>query len=255
MIQSVEKAMKILSQVADGYPDPVTLQTISEKTNIHKSTCVHILETLCEEGYVRRISHSLGYALGAQTFCLTRYGKFEEDLISICHPLLRWLSRKTGKTALLAVVENRQKYIIDYVDGGRNLFSRAASIREDDVYRTATGRVILSRMSEEELREHWRICGAPRPGEWPEVDSFEALCRELKTVKRQKVVKTATLMGGMWHLGYAAEIHDARKTCGAIGVGFHIPPEEFPFPEQTENEICRNLTRCAEEACRRLSYH
>ena len=255
MIQSVEKAMKILSKVADGYPEPVALQVIAAQTGIPKSTCAHILETLCAEGYLRRVSHLRGYVLGAQTFCLTRYGRFAEDLTAICHPLLKWLSRKTGQTALIAVVENCQKYIIDSVDGGNNLFQREANIREDDVYRTATGRVILSRMSEEELREHWRVCGSPVSQEWPEVHSFEDLCRELYEIRKQRVVKSAIWMNNAWHLGYAAEIHDSQRTRGAIGVGLHVTDAEYPIAPSMEEEIIRYLKRCAEEVCRRLCYH
>ena len=41
-----------------------------------------------------------------------RFGKYEESIISICSPILKWLYKKTGKAVILATIKKDQKFII-----------------------------------------------------------------------------------------------------------------------------------------------
>ena len=75
MINSVHKAMNILSIISDAENKPVTLTEISQKSGINASTCAHIISTLSEDGYVERVSHREGYILGPETYILTRFGQ------------------------------------------------------------------------------------------------------------------------------------------------------------------------------------
>ena len=172
MIQSVHKAMRILSVIADGKSAPVSLAHIAAETGWPKPTCAHIVETLCRDGYVQRVSHSEGYRLGPALYHLTRYGRYDEELISLCHPVLKWMERTAQATAILTVVENRQKFIIDYVDTEQKMFPEYQQIRTDNLYRTATGRMLLSRMDRRQVEEIYRQYGNPAAGEWDEVTSW-----------------------------------------------------------------------------------
>ena len=142
MIQSVQKAMEILRVVSDGKNHPVPLMEIAQKTGYPKPTCAHLLETLCHDGYAERVSHAEGYRLGAAAYYLTRYGSFEQPLVSLCRPVMRWMERKTHATVILSVLRNRQKFIIAYADTEQNLLREHPSICMDDLYRTATGRAM-----------------------------------------------------------------------------------------------------------------
>lgn len=52
MIQSVKKAMDILTVLSATPEVPIPLGELAERTNINKSTCAHIVDTLCESFYV-----------------------------------------------------------------------------------------------------------------------------------------------------------------------------------------------------------
>ena len=96
MIQSVGRALDILMTVSDMRGEPVTLGTIAQKTGIHASTCAHLVQTLCEKGFLSQVSRTSGYILGAYAYYLTRYKTFHKELIETCNPALKWIQRRTG---------------------------------------------------------------------------------------------------------------------------------------------------------------
>lgn len=152
MIGSVQKTLKILTTISKGKNRPVSLSYISTVTEINKSTCSHIISTLESEGFVKKISHAKGFVLGPATYCLSRYGKYENEFVSICQPLIHWLHKKTGYSVILAVVEGSKKYTIDYIDTENKILPEISEIMPDDIYRTATGRIIMVNMDKSDIK-------------------------------------------------------------------------------------------------------
>lgn len=250
MIQSVHKAMRILSVIANGKSAPVSLARIAQETGWPKPTCAHIVETLCQDGYVQRVSHSEGYRLGPALYHLTRYGRYDEELISLCHPVLKWMERTAQATAMLAVVENGQKFIIDYVDTEPKMFPEYQQIRKDDLYRTASGRVILSRMDRAQAEEIYRQYGAPPPGAWDGVTSWDSLCRELERIRSQP---TASVQNAST-TGIACALMHGSVCLGAVGLGWlHDSLTEEALRVQRRRAE-QTLLRGTREIERRLSY-
>ena len=68
MIKSVKKAMDILTILSNSGETPISLAELAEKTNLNKSTCSHIVDTMCEELYVERVSRKEGYRLGPWSY-------------------------------------------------------------------------------------------------------------------------------------------------------------------------------------------
>lgn len=254
MINSVKKAMDILKFISDNPRGGISLKKISEETGINKSTCVHILNTLLYDGYVVKISQSKGYQLGPASFCLTRFGNFDEELIGICRPILRWLRKKTNRTVLLAVLESEQKYIIDYIDYDEKFFSKNIRIFEDDIYRTASGRIMLSNLPKEKIYEIYKRYGNPSRDSWENINSFEELCAALKKIRNSRVVKAYSKAGDVFHCGYAKGIFKNGECVGAIGIAEVLKSEEEidEYMNNNDNEIL--LVRAAKEIDRRLDY-
>jgi len=122
LIKSIRKCMHIMSVISDNRGKPVTLSKISEATRLPKPTCVHILQSLIEDGYVEQISHTAGYALGPSTFYLTRFGKYNQSYVTVCRPIIKWLHKQTGYTTLLAIIQGHKKYVLDYVNSDLGRF-------------------------------------------------------------------------------------------------------------------------------------
>lgn len=246
MILSVQKAMKILAVIANVKNTAVPLKKIAGETAIPKPTCAHILETLCHDGYVRRISQSMGYVLGPALYHLTRYGRYEQELVSLCRPVMQWMEQKSHATVILSVIQNNQKFIISYADQEQNLLKEHARIRTDDIYRTATGRAILSHMDRAEVKAIWEEHGAPPAGHWDEVTSYEALLKALKQLQGKEIIAVRDQQT----IGYACPLF-RRTTCiGAIGLAWKARLDEA----HPEERLRRILQKGAAEIQRRLSY-
>ena len=129
MIHSVHKAMQILTVISDGKGEPVSVAEIAERTAFPKPTCAHLLATLREDGYVKKVSHTAGYVLGPSTHYLSRYGRYENEMISLARPVMRWMEQKTHATVVLAVIQNGHKYIIEHLDNEQNLFADHPTIK------------------------------------------------------------------------------------------------------------------------------
>lgn len=256
MINSISKCMQILSCISDHHGQPVSLKEISEKTDIPKPTAVHILNTLIADGYVNRISHSKGYVLGPSLFYLTRFGKYNDSFISICHPVMKWLNTQTGHTIILAVIHGGKKYIIDRIDSQHHLLEKDGDILTDDIYRTATGRVLLSNMSQEDVLEIYNRYQAPTEREWKQVNSFETLKTELSKILPKDVVKTSEIntKDGSILYGYARALYAGINCVGALGLAAKYDSNNIELSTYEESEITKKLNRAVIEINRRLKY-
>ena len=253
MVASIQKAIKILTVVADSNGTTTPLYKISEQTGINKPTCSRIVGTLVHEGFLVKISHSKGYVLGPAAYCLSRFGRYKSDLISTCRPIMQYLYNTLGHCVVLAVIEGNTKYLIDYIDDG-TIFKQKQKIRKDDIYRTATGRAILKNMTKDEVVAVWQKYGKPSESEWAEIDSLDALL-EYREKAECKIFSTRSLLScGSVSLGYAASISQGTKCVGAIGVAVKIrQSEEKAFAANDEKNIKEFLLKGASLISKKLS--
>ena len=245
MIASVQKAMNIMSVISNGRATPVTLNEIATKTGYPKPTCSHILQTLCFEGYTEKVSHSAGYIIGPATYCLTRYGRYEEELISICSPVLRMMEKKIGCAVILSVIQSEKRFIIDAADSGHKILKNNETISEGEIYSTATGRAILAEADFETLKKVYEKYGAPTEKEWKGVCDFESMLVALKEIRKNNVVIKEGKDGAV---SFATAVFRDMECVGSIGF--------YAFIKSTEHKksLCRILLGGAKEIQRRLNY-
>lgn len=256
MIQSIKKALNILSVLGEAKNEPVTLKSISEITGYTKPTCAHILETLCDEGYAESISRFGGYILGPTAFCLTKWGRYGEELISISSPILRWMAKKSDTHAVFAVIKSRRKYVIEYADSDVFYDKNSTRITVDDIYRTATGRAILAYMDKKSVSEIYDKYGPPQNDHWNSVTSYETLILELEKLKKQKIIISGIENGRYTYgyIGFAIPIFHKRKCLGAVGLAYDTKGLTRLLDTEREALIKNVLMRGAAEIERRLSY-
>ncbi len=253
MIKSVQKSLKVLKLLSDYPSECVPLKVISANTGIEKSTCHHLLETLCAEGFVLNVDSAGKYTLGPEAYLLSRFGRYNESFVSVCHSPLAYLARKTEKTVLLAVFVNDRKFIIDKIDPSKYFFAHSAKIFTDDIYRTATGRILLSHLTRDELHGFFCKFGAPESKEWDGISSFEQLRDALTSIRQQPFVKTQRQVSdNLIHVGIGKAIFKGRKCVGAIGLAYsEITPSDTPALHQAELKL---FLRTADEITRRLNF-
>ncbi len=256
MILSVQKAMNILSILSNAKNQPIPLMELAARTGYPKPTCAHLLETLCHDGYVVRVSQTKGYLLGPSLYCLTRYGRYGEELVALCRPIMRWMERNTHATVVLSTIQSHHKFIIDYADTEQNLFGGRPKIRTDDIYRTATGRAILAHTDRETVRAIYEKYGDPLPGHWDEVTSYQSLLTALDRLRGQAVILSGVEEGVISHhtIGFACPIFQKKSCIGAIGLAWKAPSEDHVLSAEVQNQMSSVLRKGTLEIHRRLSY-
>lgn len=251
MIKSVHKAIMILNILSEAGGNSVPLGVISQKAKINKSTCSHLLETLIEDGYAVKISASRGYILGPAAYCLRNFGSYKDNMVSLCRPILKYLYKNLRRYIVLAVIEGKEKYIIDYMEDGEN-FSQKKNIRRDDIYRTAAGRAILLNMCDSEIMSLFERLGPPRNNDWNEIKSPEDIFELKKKINKKQIITTRKLDETKLSLGYALPVYDNTGCAGALGVAVYIHIDDEKNFENEEIKIKTLLTKAATEITRRL---
>lgn len=251
MIQSVSRALDILTIVSDNRGKPIKLNAIAEKAGLNGSTCTHLVQTLCEKGFLSQVSRSAGYVLGAYPYYLTRYRTFQRELINTCNPALRWIQRRTGQTAVLAILLDAEKFVISYAEDGKEILQERGDLYRGNIYDSATGRAMLSAMRHGDLVQLVQKIGLPRESDWPGIRSMEDLERNLRILAANKVVCIENTLDGKYDAIYGISILAPRTNHCAIGL--HVR-QDTP-PTEAERSCYREaLLSGAKEINRRLRF-
>lgn len=246
MIKSVKKAMDILTVLSATSEKPITLQMLAERTGMNKSTCAHIVDTLCDTLYVERVSRTQGYRLGPWAYMLSRYGRYQNTLVSISTPVLKWLYAKTNATVFISVVCNGYKYIVYHIDKAGILPMSDGSIIQGFLETTATGLLLMAHMDAETLNH-----ALSHP---PEEDSpYPSLSAEELQIILQKIradeyaYRSVDLHRTQ---SYAFGVSLQGSVVAAIGI---LYPNAFDSAEY-RSDILKAGKKAAKEIGRRLEF-
>lgn len=247
-IKSVKKAMDILTILSASAEEPITLHELAEKTGLNKSTCSHIIDTMCESFYVERVSRKEGYRLGPWAYMLSRFGGYQNTLTKTSVPIMRWLRSKTEATVFLSVSCNGRKYITYYIDPERLMIGMddLQPVSEGTIFQgymesTATGLLLMAYMSAEMLERVLSWSGkGPRPS--PE------LSEKLKKIRADGFAHMSVEIQHTQSYGF--RVTKGSRTIAAIGV---LYPDRLDTPEYRAN-IIKAGHAAAVELSRRISF-
>lgn len=251
MIQSVSRALDILTIVSDNRGKPVKLNAIAQKVGLNGSTCTHLVQTLCEKGFLSQVSRSAGYVLGAYPYYLTRYRTFQRELVDTCNPALRWIQRRTGHTALLAVLVEGEKFVISHAGDSKDILQERGDLYRGNLYNSATGRAMLCTMRHSELAELVHKIGLPSQEDWPGIESLEDLERNLRILAGKKVICIEHNAPDRYDAIFGISIRTPRLSGCAIGLHVH---QDTPPTEEENLRYREALLSGAKEINRRLRF-
>ncbi|HEX3782302.1 MAG TPA: IclR family transcriptional regulator [Pseudonocardiaceae bacterium] len=140
MSQSLDRALAILSELADG---PRTLDQLAETIEVHKSTVLRLLRTLEARQFVQR-SDQRHYRLGVTLFDLASRALEDRDVRRLVEPALRELNTSTGHTVHLASYEAGEVVYIDKFDGQHSVRMYSRIGRRAPLHCTAVAKVLLA---------------------------------------------------------------------------------------------------------------
>ncbi len=149
---SVKKAFGILKVISDSATG-LGISDLSKKLKIGKSTVHGITTALEEMGILVRDPIYKRYTVGFSLLelCRTAYGKIE--LKDLARKPMERLMEKVGETVFLGVLNGDHVTIVDMVESRNEMKITSPPGTRLPLFAGSTGRVLLSQVGKEELRE------------------------------------------------------------------------------------------------------
>jgi IclR family KDG regulon transcriptional repressor len=150
-IQVIDRATQILD--CFGFDDrELSLQDISRRTGLHKSTAHRILIALRHNGLIQQNSATGCYHLGIKLFKLGQQAVSRLNLRDIARPFLEKLMEATKETVHLATLDEDQVFYLDKVEGPHALRMPSRVGRHIPPHCTSLGKAMLSCLTDVEVK-------------------------------------------------------------------------------------------------------
>ncbi|WP_130864366.1 IclR family transcriptional regulator [Bacilliculturomica massiliensis] len=154
-VQSLERALTLLEQLALNHPSGATLTELASETSLNKTTAYRLLATFISFGYISKDLNGT-YRLTRRLLELGGTAMPDRDLLTVARPYLDNLSDFCGEAVHFVVPEGPNILYIYKVDSGVNSVRMASSVgKTAPMYCTAVGKSILAAMSVQETEEIW----------------------------------------------------------------------------------------------------
>ncbi len=150
IIQSVERALQILDLFNEQATE-LKITDISKLMGLSKSTLHSLLKTLQLHGYIDQNPENGKYRLGMK---LVERGHFVVGSIDIRQKAKSWLtalSRDTGQTTHLGILDGREGVYIEKIEGKLAAIAYSRIGRRLPVHATAIGKVLIAWLDDAEL--------------------------------------------------------------------------------------------------------
>jgi DNA-binding IclR family transcriptional regulator len=143
---SVERAMRILVELADG---PTTISELGRRLDVHRTTSLRLLRTLEEQRFVRRTDDG-SYQLGPRMATLAAAALEGLDIRDLAARHLRDLGSSCGQTVHLGALEGDRVVYLDKVESRHavRMYSHIGALAP--VHATGIGKAILAHLPERE---------------------------------------------------------------------------------------------------------
>lgn len=115
---SLERALVLLKAI-EQTPGGLRNTDINRRLKIPKSTCSYILSRLEREGYLIKDELSKRYRIGLAPVALAHGALREVGIRTVAEPALYKLTRQTGLSAGIGVLERGRVLLVDRVEGPR----------------------------------------------------------------------------------------------------------------------------------------
>jgi IclR family transcriptional regulator, KDG regulon repressor len=248
IIQAVERALVILD-LFDEYSPELKISEISERVHLNKSTVHSLLKTLKKHGYIEQEFESGKYKLGMKLFERGNFVIENLDVRSIAKKYLLDLSRKTGHTLHLVILEGREGIYIDKVEGtsANVLFSRIG--RRVPIHSSGVGKVLVAFSDKDDIDKildgYLFEQRTPRT-----LTNKEDFLKELKEIRNQGYsIDNEENEPGICCLAFPIRNHT-----GGVVAGFSI---SMPTPQLNKEEMDRVIPlmiSTSEEISKQMGY-
>ena len=219
MIQSIVRAMKLLEELDNAGQDGLGLLEIGALAGLKGPTTHNLLQTLVILGYARQDSRTRRYFLGVKAYALGRRGHLPGMIARVAASPVRELHRQVNETIVLAMHQEGRRHTLFTVESSQPLRVGAGSGVDSHLYQTATGRVLLSRLSPDQLHDHVAANGLPG-SLWPEIEAEDQLMEALAQFRDAGLARKRTPDGHVRALAVPVPLPELDAN---VALGLHYP--------------------------------
>jgi len=182
MIKVMAKAFGIVETLAREPEREFCVTELADATGVNKATATRILKDLLEAGYVSQASMRKGYSLGPMAYYLASRGSYRKDLVDAASSVVSQCARDLGGAALLAVLRAGRRFVLCHENGNPEFVVPIENTFYDDLYITATGKMLLAYSSKGEILKY--VARKGLPGDvWDGIDSEAKLLKRLSAIR------------------------------------------------------------------------
>lgn len=183
MMRSLEKALFVIETMATQ--SNWTLKALNAACSIPKGTLQRILRTLEELGYVRQVERGGSYALTLKFHKLGKQIVSQSNIVSMLRPVLQGLRDKVNETVNLSVLSDVEMVVIHQTTSNHALRMDSIIGTSFPAYLSASGKVFLAFLPEDELRNFIRELRSSDAA--IDTDKINILYKEITAVREQGI--------------------------------------------------------------------
>ncbi|MGR5096522.1 DNA-binding transcriptional regulator KdgR [Vibrio maritimus] len=247
-VSSVLKVFNILSALADQ--KEIGVSELSQRLMMSKATTYRFLQTMKTLGYVEQEGEADKYALTLKLFELGSKALEHVDLIDLANTEMAKICHVINETSHLGAIDEESIIYLHKIDSSYHLRMHSRVGRRNPLYSTAIGKVLMSHMSEDEVRELLANVEFKKHTEHTH-ENVEQLLDELKLVREQ-------------HYGEDNEEQEPGLRCIAVpiydrfGAAIASISVSFPtirFDEEKKQEYIALLHTAGRNVSEHLGFH
>jgi len=237
VIKVLKKTFDIIEYIGARNGRPVLPGEIVDALNLNQPTTIRILKDLVELGYLDQVSRQAGYCLGPLAYWVTQGKQYMHQLTSMADPIVNDCARDIGNSVLFAVLHDTSRYILAHYNYNPNVIIELDTPLYDDLYETATGRVLLAFCDRKQREKIIRSLGTPSQEDWSEASTPDKLKKCLGKIKKDGFEKN---LSPRFQIA-AFPVYSNDKFIAALGAS--VPPNLF-----SEKELAEKFDRVARAA-------
>lgn len=241
MIQVIDRALDILEYLALKPEEESQLSRIAEYCALNKTTTANILKALENRGYISHPGKKRGYSLGYKASTLAWAQGFFDRITRTASEEVQRLFEEFSETVVLATEHRDRRIILSNLECQVGITARIS--HSDDLYRSATGRVILACGPEDRAKAIVERLGLPSPESWEGMDSTKKLFTELRRIREDGY---SVKFGKNEIVGIAVPIFLKESPVASIGIclpEYRCNPVKLSFMLSSLNESSARISR------------
>lgn len=130
----------------------ISVTEVSNLLGMPKSSASRLLKAMREEGLLRNLGQTPRYGIGDFLFTLARLHRNNSSLVQLADRAIADLSRKTGHTGYVSILDGAEVMVIRVHRGTQPLQVVTPLGQRATAYATSTGRVLLARLDNDAIR-------------------------------------------------------------------------------------------------------